>query len=121
MKRGCCRSSTKVTWNMPASPRSLRSLSSRRIVAGLERLLDRPAYNYLVHSGPMPGAENLGAVAVGSGPEKFDAGATKSYHWHVEVFPRVTTLAGFELGTGCIINSVAPERAAEKLRWTVEC
>jgi hypothetical protein len=32
------------------------------------------------------------------------------------LYPRATPLAAFEVGTGCSINSVAPERAAERLR-----
>jgi UDPglucose--hexose-1-phosphate uridylyltransferase len=37
-------------------------------------------------------------------------------HWHLELFPRVTTLAGLELGAGVYIDTVAPERAAAELR-----
>ena len=37
------------------------------------------------------------------------------FHWHVHVWPKVTTRAGFELGTGVAINIVAPEQAAEEL------
>jgi UDPglucose--hexose-1-phosphate uridylyltransferase len=38
------------------------------------------------------------------------------YHWHVELIPRVTEIAGFEWGTGFYINPMEPERAAEHLR-----
>lgn len=38
------------------------------------------------------------------------------FHWHIDVLPRLTVLAGFELGTGVSINIVPPERAAEELR-----
>lgn len=37
-------------------------------------------------------------------------------HWHLEVFPRTTTLAGLELGAGVYIDSVAPEDAAAAFR-----
>jgi UDPglucose--hexose-1-phosphate uridylyltransferase len=37
-------------------------------------------------------------------------------HWHLELFPRTTRLAGLELGAGVYVNPVAPERAAEQLR-----
>ena len=37
-------------------------------------------------------------------------------HWHLEVFPRTTKLAGLELGAGVYIDSVAPEDAAVELR-----
>jgi UDPglucose--hexose-1-phosphate uridylyltransferase len=57
------------------------------------------AYNLVFHSAPY------------RAPEPF--------HWHVHVWPKLTTLAGFELGTGVLINVVAPEQAAEELRATV--
>jgi UDPglucose--hexose-1-phosphate uridylyltransferase len=37
------------------------------------------------------------------------------FHWHVDVVPRLTRLAGFELGTGLYVNIVPPERAAQEL------
>jgi UDPglucose--hexose-1-phosphate uridylyltransferase len=37
-------------------------------------------------------------------------------HWHLELFPRTTRLAGLELGAGVFIDSVAPEVAAAELR-----
>jgi UDPglucose--hexose-1-phosphate uridylyltransferase len=40
----------------------------------------------------------------------------ESFHWHIDVVPRLTRLAGFELGTGVNVNIVAPERAAAELR-----
>jgi UDPglucose--hexose-1-phosphate uridylyltransferase len=36
-------------------------------------------------------------------------------HWHLELFPRVTTLAGLELGAGIYVDTVAPELAAAEL------
>jgi UDPglucose--hexose-1-phosphate uridylyltransferase len=39
-----------------------------------------------------------------------------AYHWHVHVLPRLTSVAGFEQGTGVRINIVAPEQAATQLR-----
>ncbi|HEV1998265.1 MAG TPA: galactose-1-phosphate uridylyltransferase [Candidatus Dormibacteraeota bacterium] len=42
--------------------------------------------------------------------------ALKSYHWHLEIRPRLQQLAGFELSTGTYINTVAPEAAARALR-----
>jgi UDPglucose--hexose-1-phosphate uridylyltransferase len=38
------------------------------------------------------------------------------FHWHVHIVPRLTSLAGFEQGTGVMINIVAPELAARHLR-----
>ena len=38
------------------------------------------------------------------------------YHWHAHLFPKLTTTAGFERGTGVMINIIAPEFAALELR-----
>jgi len=66
----------------------------------LEKALNNPAYNYIVHTTP------------------FDLGAVDHYHWHIEIIPRLTKVAGFEWGTGFYINPVPPESAAEFLRGT---
>jgi len=42
--------------------------------------------------------------------------STGDFHWHVHVWPRLTIQAGFEQGTGILVNQVAPERAAEQFR-----
>jgi UDPglucose--hexose-1-phosphate uridylyltransferase len=41
---------------------------------------------------------------------------TGAYHWHIHLFPKLITTAGFERGTGVMINIVPPELAAEQLR-----
>ena len=46
------------------------------------------------------------------------AGAPEEHRWHIELFPRLTPLAGLETGLGAHINEVAPERAADELRST---
>ena len=43
-----------------------------------------------------------------------DAGAP--FHWHIEIVPRLTTLAGFELGTGIGVDELEPREAAARLR-----
>jgi len=40
----------------------------------------------------------------------------KYYHWYVSVVPRVTKMAGFELGSGMFINTALPEESARFLR-----
>jgi len=64
----------------------------------LELALDDPPYNYIVHTGP------------------FNSGELTHYHWHLEIFPRLTRVAGFEWGSGFYINPVLPEEAAAFLR-----
>jgi UDPglucose--hexose-1-phosphate uridylyltransferase len=73
--------------------RSLRDALQR-----LNRVLDAPPYNYVIHSAPV------------SEPDK------GSYHWHVEIMPKLTQVAGFEWGTGFYINPMPPEDAARHLR-----
>jgi UDPglucose--hexose-1-phosphate uridylyltransferase len=46
----------------------------------------------------------------------FPEGELQHYHWHFEIFPRLTRVAGFEWGSGFYINPVQPETAAEFLR-----
>jgi UDPglucose--hexose-1-phosphate uridylyltransferase len=40
----------------------------------------------------------------------------EEFGWHVDVVPRLTVRAGFEIGTGVDINVYPPERAASDLR-----
>ena len=40
----------------------------------------------------------------------------EEFCWHIDIVPRLTIRAGFELGTGVEINVYAPERAASDLR-----
>jgi UDPglucose--hexose-1-phosphate uridylyltransferase len=42
------------------------------------------------------------------------------YHWHLEVYPKLSTWAGFEKSTGIYINTVTPESAAESLRKAIK-
>lgn len=61
--------------------------------------LGHPPYNWVLHTTPINDP---------SGPHPF--------HWHIEIMPKVTKVAGFEWGTGFYINTVPPEVAAEELR-----
>ena len=70
----------------------------RAVLAKLYHGLDNPDFNYTVRSAP---AESVGV---------------KYYHWYVSIIPRLTRVAGFELGSGMFINTVLPESAAEFLR-----
>jgi UDPglucose--hexose-1-phosphate uridylyltransferase len=37
-------------------------------------------------------------------------------HWYLQIIPRLTTQAGFELGSASGINVVDPDEAADHLR-----
>jgi UDPglucose--hexose-1-phosphate uridylyltransferase len=50
------------------------------------------------------------------GPFPWNAWLHTGRHWHFEVFPRLTVLAGIELGAGIYVNTLLPEDAAATLR-----
>ena len=69
-----------------------------RVLRGLYEALQNPDFNLIIHTAPIED-EN------------------KPYFlWHIEVWPRLTTRAGFELGTGIYINTEVPEQTAEFMR-----
>lgn len=70
----------------------------RETLARLREGLADPAYNYIVHTAPV-------------GNEYRDY-----YHWHIEIIPKLTKVAGFEWGTGFYINPTRPEDAARFLK-----
>jgi len=72
--------------------------SLRETLYRLHVSLSNPPYNFIIHS--MPYREDV----------------HHSYHWHIEIFPRLTQVAGFEWGSGFYINPVVPEAAARYLR-----
>jgi UDPglucose--hexose-1-phosphate uridylyltransferase len=47
-------------------------------------------------------------------------GGIEEFCWHVDVVPRLTIRAGFELGTGVDVNVYPPERAASDLREALD-
>lgn len=49
-----------------------------------------------------------------------DKDAADYYHWHLEVYPKLSIWAGFEISTGTYINTVTPETAAESLRQAIK-
>jgi UDPglucose--hexose-1-phosphate uridylyltransferase len=87
--------------NFEAEPKERLGQCAQALRTTLARLgaaLGDPAYNFIIHSNPLRDAPS------------------PSYHWHVEVMPALTAVAGFEWGSGFYINPVPPEEAAEFLR-----
>jgi UDPglucose--hexose-1-phosphate uridylyltransferase len=74
------------------------ALSVRELVRRLQSCLGPFAYNYVLHSNP------------------FDTCRQDHYHWHIEILPRTSRLAGLEWGTGLLVNTMPPELAAKQLR-----
>jgi UDPglucose--hexose-1-phosphate uridylyltransferase len=63
-----------------------------------DKVLNSPPYNFMIHTAPL-----------GSGDMPY-------YHWHIEIIPRLTKMAGFEWGTGFYINPTPPEEATTYLK-----
>ena len=67
----------------------------RDAIAKLQKVVGDVAYNIVFHTAPHHHAGD--------------------FHWHVHLLPKLTTTAGFELGTGVMINVVPPELATQQL------
>jgi UDPglucose--hexose-1-phosphate uridylyltransferase len=71
----------------------------RQALRRLSVALDKPPYNFMLHTAPL-----------------HDKEAEQFYHWHFEIMPTLTKVAGFEWGSGFYINPTPPEDAATFLR-----
>jgi UDPglucose--hexose-1-phosphate uridylyltransferase len=78
----------------------------------LKDLLNDPPYNLVLHSAPPP-FKRPGY------PDHWNS-IEFDYHWHIEIIPRLTRIAGFEWGAGLFINPTPPEAAADYLRKEIE-
>ncbi len=70
----------------------------RRTLAKLFHGLGDPDFNYTIRTAPLEYA------------------SVRYYHWYVSIIPRLTRMAGFELGSGMFINVSLPEENASFLR-----
>jgi UDPglucose--hexose-1-phosphate uridylyltransferase len=77
--------------------------SLKAVLMRIDRALEAPAYNLIIHSAPFNDANG-------------SHGGLDPYHWHVEILPKLARTAGFEWGTGFYINPTSPEEAARVLR-----
>jgi UDPglucose--hexose-1-phosphate uridylyltransferase len=74
----------------------------KTVLQRMDNVLDSPPFNFIIHTAPCktPGLEY--------------------YHWHLELMPKLTRVAGFEWGSGFYINPTPPEDAAIDLGEMVE-
>lgn len=70
----------------------------KSVLVTLRHGLSDPPYNYILHTAP------------------FNSSALPHFRWRLEIFPRLSRLAGYELGSGFYINTVRPDEAATLLR-----
>ncbi|HEV7734453.1 MAG TPA: galactose-1-phosphate uridylyltransferase [Candidatus Binatia bacterium] len=82
----------------------LRDLATvlRSVLRRLDHALGDPPYNLALHSAPFSDSES------------------PYFHWHIEITPKVTPVAGFEWGSGFHVNPMPPEDAARFLRDTAD-
>jgi len=62
------------------------------------KVLDEPDFNFYLHTAPCDGNDY------------------PHYHWHIEILPKTSTWAGFELSTGIEVSAMEPEESAKYLR-----
>lgn len=74
----------------------------KSVIHAMHDTLSDPPYNLVLHTSPIANEH-----------WKF---MEESYHWHIEIMPKLTSVAGFEWGTGFYINPTSPEEAARYLR-----
>lgn len=97
------------TWILPTQHRAAfeeSGIDDLRALAGvlgefmrrLTSTLNEPPFNFMLHTAPLR-----------------DSGL-EYYHWHLEIIPKLTNVAGFEWGSGFFINPMPPESAAAALR-----
>jgi UDPglucose--hexose-1-phosphate uridylyltransferase len=81
-------------------PSRLRSLAEllKKVLQKLNLGLGNPDFNLAISTLPRGGEDQT------------------YFMWHIQILPRLTTPAGFEMGSGMAINTVLPEEAAEFLR-----
>ena len=91
------------------NPQNRRHLAGvlKQVMGKLKSALNDPPYNMMLHTAPFRTTKN-----------GFGKTVDRDYHWHIEIMPRLTRVAGFEWGTGFYINPTAPELAAKSLRET---
>lgn len=82
------------------SPAQIEDLARvlRTTAVKLDRALERPPFNLVLHSGPV------------------QEQPIAHFHWHIELIPKLTHVAGFEWGSGFYINPTPPEESAKFLR-----
>jgi len=70
------------------------------VIAKLKIIFPNLCYNYIIHSSPINGKDI----------------EAEGYHWHIELMPKLTRVAGFEWGSGFYVVTTPPELAAEYIR-----
>ncbi|MBE6427802.1 MAG: DUF4921 family protein [Planctomycetaceae bacterium] len=78
------------------------ALTLRKTIIALEKVLPESDFNLVLKTSPWD-------------IEKGEVKADPYFHWRMEICPRITKQAGFEIGTGCFVNPIAPETMAASM------
>ena len=92
----------------PRSSLTALATTLKDLMKRLESVLRDPPYNFVLHTAPNTETVVRRANYWNTLPQ--------DWHWHIELLPRLTRVAGFEWGSGFYINPTAPEEAAQFLR-----
>jgi UDPglucose--hexose-1-phosphate uridylyltransferase len=84
--------------NIAAGEIRLMASALKQVLENLHRKLGDPDYNLIIRTAPMKDAQE------------------DYYHWYIQILPRLSIPAGFELGSGIYINTALPEKTAEFMR-----
>jgi UDPglucose--hexose-1-phosphate uridylyltransferase len=86
--------------NFQAPNKNFSSLAEilQVILRQMDKILEVPPYNFVIHTSP------------------FQDEINEYYHWHIEILPKLTKIAGFEWGSGFFINPTPPEESAKFMR-----
>lgn len=76
----------------------------KEVLSKIKKKLNNPPYNFIIHTAPSKEFSSRECLDL-----------DKKYHWHIEIIPRLSKIAGFEWGTGFYINTTSPEEAARIL------
>ena len=93
---------------MPDEERLLLARCLQDVLHRLKACLNDPPYNMVLHTAPNPTPR--------AGKPDYWGTLQYGFHWHIELIPRLTKMAGFEWGSGLYINPTSPEKAAKFLR-----
>jgi UDPglucose--hexose-1-phosphate uridylyltransferase len=84
--------------DVPSTGYSALAAILREVLGRIRVTLEDPPYNFTLHTSP------------------FNELSNEHYHWHFEIIPKLSKIAGFEIGSGFYINSTPPEEATAFLR-----
>ena len=105
-------------WFHAVGPEVVAGLADllREVVARIERAAPGAEFNWWLHQAPFSPRACRAQAGAARGPDAWDGAVPPGWRWHLEIVPRLTPLAGFELGTGCHISVMTPETSARLLR-----